>query len=289
MMPLEGFRADHACQIAQVSRAGFYRHYAEHEPRQADVAVRDLIQRIVLENRFYGYRRVTAELGQRGVVVNHKRVRRLMRLDNLLAVRKQRFVFTTDSRHTFAVYPNLADRLVLTALNQLWVADITYVRLRETFLYLAIVLDAYSRRVIGGELGEELNAGLVLGALDRALADRPVAPGIMHHSDRGVQYCSQAYVEKLQAHQFMISMSRTGNPYDNAKVESFMKTLKSEEVYLRQYRDQTDARSSIQRFLEEVYNAKRLHSALGYLPPAEFERRQRVQNKKEAAARQLPG
>jgi putative transposase len=288
MMQLEGFRADHACQIAQVSRGGFYRHYAEHEPRQADVAVRDLIQRIVLENRCYGYRRVTAELGRRGVVVNHKRVSRLMRLDNLLAVRKRRFVFTTDSRHTYAVYPPLAACLVLTAVNQLWVADITYVRLRETFLYLAIVLDAYSRRVIGWELGEDLSADLALGALNRALADRPVVPGIMHHSDRGVQYCSQAYVEKLQAHQFLISMSRTGNPYDNAKAESFMKTLKSEEVYLRQYRDQTDARASIQRFLEEVYNDQRLHSALGYLPPAEFERSQRVQNKKEAAPRQLP-
>jgi transposase InsO family protein len=288
MMQLEGFRADHTCQLAQVSRAGFYRHYTEHEPREADVAVRDLIQRIVLENRCYGYRRVTAELGRRGVVVNHKRVSRLMRLDNLLAVRKQRFVFTTDSRHTYAVYPHLAAGLGLTAVNQLWVADITYVRLRETFLYLAIVLDAYSRRVIGWELGEDLSADLALGALDRALADRPLAPGIMHHSDRGVQYCSLAYVEKLQAHQFLISMSRTGNPYDNAKAESFMKTLKSEEVYLRQYRDQTDARSSIQRFLEEVYNAQRLHSALGYLPPAEFERSQLGQSKKEAAARQLP-
>jgi len=288
MMPLEGFRADHACQIAQVSRAGFYRHYAEHEPRQADVAVRDLIQRIVLENRFYGYRRVSAELERRGVVVNHKRVLRLMRRDNLLAVRKQRYVFTTDSRHTYAVYPHLAARLALTAVNQLWVADITYVRLREAFLYLAILLDAYSRRVIGWELGEDLTADLALGALNRALADRSIAPGIMHHSDRGVQYCSQAYVERLQTHDFVISMSRTGNPYDNAKAESFMKTLKSEEVYLRQYRDQTDARASIQQFLEEVYNARRLHSALGYLPPAEFERHEHEQNQKEAAPRQLP-
>lgn len=274
-MQREGFQASHACQSALVSRAGFYRHYQEHEPRQAEVALRDLIQKIVLENRYYGYRRVTAELHHQGTVVNHKRVLRLMRADNLLAVRKRRFVFTTDSRHTYAVYPNLAARWTLTAINQLWVADITYVRLRETFLYLAIVLDAYSRRVIGWELSQDLRAELALGALNRALADRHIAPGILHHSDRGVQYCSQAYVEKLQAHHFIISMSRTGNPYDNAKAESFMKTLKSEEVYLHQYRDQEEARSSIQRFLEEVYNQKRLHSSLGYRSPDAFEDQQR--------------
>ena len=243
MMQFEGFQASHACDLAHVSRAGFYRHYEEHEPRQADVALRDLIQQIVLENRFYGYRRVTAELDHLGVVANHKRVLRLMRADNLLAVRKQRFVFTTDSQHGYAVYPNLAARLKLTGVNQLWVADITYVRLRETFLYVAIVMDAYSRRVVGWELGEELRAELALGALNRALADRP------------------------------IEMSRTGNPYDNAKAESFMKTLKSEEVYLHQYRDQEEARASIQRFIEEVYNRKRLHSALGYLAPDVFEQR----------------
>src|ERR1039458_209656 len=206
-------------------------------------------------------RRVTAELDHRGVVANHKRVLRLMRADNLLAVRKQRFVFTTDSQHGYAVYPNLAARLKLTGVNQLWVADITYVRLRETFLYVAIVMDAYSRRVVGWELGENLRAELALGALDRALADRRIEPGIVHHSDRGVQYCCHAYVEKLRAHDFAISMSRTGNPYDNAKAESFMKTLKSEEVYLHQYRDQEEARASIQRFIEEIYNGKRLHSS----------------------------
>lgn len=275
MMQLEGFQASHACEIARVSRAGFYRHYEEHEPRQAEVALRDLIQQIVLENRCYGYRRVTAELGHRGVVANHKRVLRLMRADNLLAVRKQRFVFTTDSRHGYAVYANLAARLQLTGVNQLWVADITYVRLRETFLYLAIVMDAYSRRVVGWELGEDLRAELALSALNRALADRPIEPGIVHHSDRGVQYCSQPYVERLQTHGFAISMSRAGNPYDNAKAESFMKTLKSEEVYLRQYRDQEEARASIQHFIEEVYNRKRLHSSLGYLSPTAFEQEHR--------------
>jgi len=271
MMQLEGFQANRACEIARLSRAGFYRHYAEHEPRQADVELRDLIQRIAMENRFYGYRRVTAELEHQGVVVNHKRVSRLMRADNLLAVRKRRYVFTTDSRHGYAVYSNLAARLPLNGVNRLWVADITYVRLREVFLYLAIVMDAYSRRVVGWELGEDLRAELALGALDRALADRSIEPGIVHHSDRGVQYCCQAYIEKLQTHGFVISMSRAGNPYDNAKAESFMKTLKIEEVYLQRYRDQEEARASIQRFIEEVYNRKRLHSSLGYLSPAAFE------------------
>lgn len=271
MMQLEGFRAEHACEMARVSRAGFYRHYEEHEPRQADVELRDAIQKIALENRCYGYRRVTAELQRQGTVVNHKRVLRLMRADNLLAVRKRRFVFTTDSSHTYAIYPNLAARLTVTGINQLWVADITYVRLRESFLYLAVVLDAFSRRVVGWELGEDLRAELARRALERALADRPIDPGIVHHSDRGVQYCCSAYVEKLQAHGLVISMSRTGNPYDNAKAESFIKTLKTEEVYLKQYRDQEDARASIHHFIEEVYNRKRLHSSLGYQSPATFE------------------
>jgi len=176
MMQREGFQSGRACEIARVSLAGFYRHYTEHEPRQADVDVRDLIHRIALENRFYGYRRVTAELARQGMVVNHKRVSRLMRADNLLAVRKRRFVFTTDSQHGYAVYPNLAARLKLTDVNQLWVADITYVRLREAFVYVAILMDAYSRRVVGWELSGDLSAELALGALDRALADRAIAP-----------------------------------------------------------------------------------------------------------------
>jgi putative transposase len=273
MMQLEGFHANHACDLTRVSRAGFYRHYAEHEPRQAELALRDQIQRIAVENRFYGYRRIAAELRSQGVLVNHKRILRLMRADNLLAVRKQRFVFTTDSQHPYAVFPNLAPRLTLTETNQLWVADITYVRLRETFLFLAVVLDAYSRKVIGWELGEDLRAELALTALARALASRAIHPGIVHHSDRGVQYCCDAYVEKLQAFGFLISMSRKGNPYDNARAESFMKTLKSEEVHLHRYRDLEDARHSIEHFIENVYNSKRLHSSLGYLPPVVFEQR----------------
>ncbi len=276
MMQLEGhLPIGQACDLTRVSRAGFYRHYDEHEPRQADMVLRDAIQRIVLDNRFYGYRRVTAELGNQGLVVNHKRVLRLMRLDNLLAVRKRRFVFTTDSRHTYVVYPNLTEGMRLTGVNQLWIADITYVRLREQFLYLAIVLDAFSRRAVGWELGEDLRAELAVMALDRALADRPVQPGIVHHSDRGAQYCSSVYVERLRSHGFAISMSRSGNPYENARAESFIKTLKCEEVYLRQYRDAEEARASIGHFIGEVYNRKRLHSALGYASPETFEAAQK--------------
>ena len=280
MMQLEGFSITHACQATQLSRAGFYRHWEEHEPHQADVELRHAIQNISLENRFYGYRRVTAQLNQQGWAVNHKRVLRLMRADNLLALRKRRYVLTTDSHHPFAIYPNLVPRLVLNGVNQLWVSDITYVRLRETFLYLAVVLDAYSRKAVGWELGHTLEASLAVAALEKALAARSIEAGLVHHSDRGVQYASGVYVELLESRGFLISMSRKGNPYDNAKAESFMKTLKCEEVYLRQYRDADDARASLGEFIDEVYNHKRLHSALGYQAPEVFEQ-------KEAAARQL--
>ena len=271
MPPREGFSAAEACRLAGVSRAGFYRQWEEHEPRQADVALRDAIHEIAVGNRALGYRRVHRELERRDWVVNHKRVLRLMRLDNLLALRKRRYVLTTDSRHPFAIYPNLTPRLVVDGSNQLWVADITYIRLRETFLYLAVILDAHSRKVVGWELGETLEASLAVAALDRALAQRTIAPGIVHHSDRGVQYASHDYVARLESRGFLISMSRKGNPYDNAKAESFMKTLKCEEVYLRQYRDRADAQQSIEHFLEAVYNRQRLHSALDYLSPDEFE------------------
>jgi transposase InsO family protein len=270
-MQLEGFSITEACRWSGVSRAGFYRHWEEHAPQQADVALRDAIHKIALENRLYGYRRVTAELRQRNWEVNHKRVVRLMRADNLLALRKRRYVLTTDSRHPFAIYPNLAGRLVVDGINQLWVADITYIRLRETFLYLAVVLDAHSRRAVGWELGDTLEASLAVSALRRALADRAIKAGIVHHSDRGVQYASHDYVALLEANGFLISMSRTGNPYDNAKAESFMKTLKCEEVYLQNYRDREEARSCLRHFIEDVYNRKRLHSSLGYQSPIAFE------------------
>lgn len=272
MMQLEGgFEVGLACEAAQVSRAGFYRHYEDHAPEQADIELRDAIQRIVIENRRYGYRRVQAALRDQGRIVNRKRVLRLMREDNLLCLPKRRFVLTTDSRHPYGVFPNLVAELPLRNVNEVWVADITYIRLREQFLYLAVILDAFSRRIVGWALDERLEAELAVAALDRALAERAIAPGIIHHSDQGVQYASKAYVDKLLESGFRISMSRKAAPWENAKAESFMKTLKTEEVYLRQYRTREDACTSIGKFLEEVYNRKRLHSALGYVSPIEFE------------------
>src|ERR1700682_1956210 len=255
-----------------LSRAGFYRWRLPLQGTPVEMELRDEMQRIALESPAYGYRRITYELQQRGFEINHKRVLRMMREDNLLCVRRRRaFVVTTDSRHNLPVYPNLAREIKPTAMNQLWVADITYIRLRTEFVYLAVVLDAYSRRVIGWALGRTLEAELALTALHMALIERQPPPGWMHHSDRGVQYASHAYTEMLKQHQATISMSRKGNPYDNAACESFMKTLKYEEVYRNEYPDFYDARASIGEFLERAYNQKRLHSALGYLPPAEFE------------------
>jgi len=262
---------DRACRLAGVARASYYRAWMEHSPRAAETGLRDRIQRISLAHRLYGTRRVTEALRAEGMVINRKRVQRLMRMDNLLALRKRRFLTTTDSRHSYAVYPNLAEGFAPTAPNQLWRADITYIRLREGFVYLAVILDAYSRRVIGWELGETLQAELALQALRRALAERTAPAGLIHHSDRGVQYCSGAYVQKLRAAGIALSMSRAGNPYDNATAESFLRTLKCEEVYLTQYRDLEDARERIGEFLESYYNRVRLHSSLGYRTPAAFE------------------
>ena len=273
MAQREGFLIGKACQLAGVSRAGFYRQWAKHEPREAETDLRDAIQKIVLANRNYGYRRVTAALRQQGCRENHKRVLRLMRADNLLALQKQRkFVGTTNSRHGLLMYSNLAAGLEVTGIDQLWVADITYIRLLVEFVYLAVILDAFSRRVIGWALERTLEDDLTLQALGMALKRRNPAAGLVHHSDRGVQYASRDYTALLLEHGIRISMSRRGNPYDNALAESFIKTLKYEEVYRQEYRDLTEARASIPRFLEHVYNQKRLHSALGYLPPAEFEK-----------------
>jgi len=234
--------------------------------------LRDAIQRIALEFPSYGWPRMTAELRWRGWAVNHKRVYRLMRGDNLLCLRKRKFVVTTDSAHGLPVYPNLAHEMVLTGIDQLWVADLTYIRLELEFVYLAVILDAFSRRAIGWALDRTLEDELTLQVLRMGLEQRRPTPGLVHHSDRGVQYASREYTDLLLAHGIQISMSRTANPWDNAMAESFLKTLKYEEVYRQEYRDMAEARASIQRFLEKVYNQKRLHSALGYRPPAEFER-----------------
>ena len=271
-------------ELGQVSRASFYRfEESTHPGHDADMDLRDAIQRIALEWPSYGRPRITAELRRHGWKVNPKRVYRILREDNLLCIRKRKFMVTTDSNHGRKIYPNLARTMVLTGMDQLWVADITYIRLREEFVFLAVILDAYSRRVIGWALDRTLEDSLTLAALRMALARRIVQSGLVHHSDRGSQYASGGYTDLLKENRIGVSMSRKGNPWDNAACESFMKTLKYEEVFRSEYRDLQEALLSIREFLEKIYNQKRLHSALGYLPPAEFER-----NHKEAAARQLP-
>jgi transposase InsO family protein len=250
-----------------LSRAGFYRSRLPRRASPVELEIRDEMQKIAVEFPAYGYRRMTAELRKRGFNINHKRVLRMMREDNLLCVRRRKFMVTTDSRHNLPVYPNLAGGMRPTGINQLWVADITYIRLQVEFVYLSVVLDAFSRRrVIGWALGRTLEAELAVAALRMALLERQPPAGLVHHSDRGVQYASLGYTALLKEHQAQISMSRKGNPYDNAACESFMKTLKCEEVYRNEYRDFQEARRCIREFLERVYSQKRLHSALGRPP-----------------------
>lgn len=264
--------AQRKCEIAGIARSSYYRSLkSQHVDNHEEIKLHDQIQDICLSMPRYGYRRVTAELYRRSYFVNHKCVLRLMREDNLLCLRKKRWIRTTDSAHGYRIYPNLVQGITLTQPNQLWVADITYVRLVREFVYVAVILDAFSRRVIGWALSRHIDAQLSISALKMALETRIVTPGLIHHSDQGVQYAATEYTDLLKSHSISISMSRRGNPYDNAMAESFIKTLKYEEVHLNEYETFDDAYDNIGHFIDNLYNLKRLHSALEYRPPIEFE------------------
>ena len=258
------------CALFGVSRTWYYTH-PDPAAASGDVALRDAIEELVLAFPGYGYRRVTRQLQRDGWNVNHKRVLRVMREEALLCQLARRFVVTTDSRHAGRRYPNLIAAQTPTRLDQVWQADITYIRLPTTFVYLACVLDGYSRRCVGWALSRAIDTDLTLAALEMALSFRQPEPGLIHHSDQGVQYASVAYVARLEQAGVRSSMAGSGNPDENAKAESFFKTLKTEEVYLKDYRTMHDAQANLQCFIEEVYHRKRLHSSLGYLPPVEFE------------------
>jgi transposase InsO family protein len=261
------------CHLAVVSRAGYYRHLEEVAPDEAEMAARAAIQEVVLRHRRrYGYRRVTEDLHRQGTVINHKRVARIMREDNPLAIRYRKYILTTNARHDYQVYLNLAARMTVTAVNQLWVADITYIRLRTEFVFLAVAIDRYSRKAIGWALDRSLTATVAVTALQQAIGRRQPPPGVVHHSDRGTQYASAEYAAALKAGQMLPSVSRPANPYDNAACESFMKTLKQEEIYCNQYADFDRLSRHLEEFLGAYYDRLRLHSALGYRTPEEFER-----------------
>jgi transposase InsO family protein len=273
-----GLSIERMCQLVPVSRRSFYRSLKEKQPVEEETEVRSIIQRIAVEHRRrYGYRRITAELRRRGMQVNHKRVVRIMREDNLLALQPKCFRVTTNSSHNFEIYLNLAARMKLTGINQLWVADITYIRLKAEFVYLAVILDGFSRKVVGWALDRTLGMQLTVGALEQAIERRQPQPGLVHHSDRGLQYARGEYIAILEKHHMIPSMSRPANPYDNASCESFIKTLKREEIYANKYNDLEHLRANIEEFIEEYYNRLRLHSALGYQSPEEFERKAECQ------------
>lgn len=274
MMRLQGkaLSVERLCQLTGVSRAGYYRQQVEQEPKQEEMRIRAAIQEIAIAHRRrYGYRRIQRELTNRGLQVNHKRVVRLMGEDNLLAIGRRKFIVTTDSDHELTVYWNVAARMKVSGVNQLWVADITYIRLQEEFVYLAVVIDRFSRRVVGWSLDRSLASRLAMAALEQAIELRQPGVGLVHHSDRGVQYACGDYQKLLETRQMIPSMSRAGNPYDNAVCESFMKTLKQEEIYCCEYRGLEELREHVEEFIDRYYNRQRMHSALGYRTPQEFE------------------
>lgn len=252
-----------------LSRSTYY--HKSKSKHISDEALTTLIEEIVEEFNGYGYRRVTLELSRRGISVNHKKVLRIMRERGLLCKPKRRYVRTTDSNHSFHIYPNLLEEHTVTDINQVWVSDITYIRMFYGFVYLAVILDLFSRKAVGFAVSAKIDTTLTLRALRMAIDNRDPPRGLIHHSDRGTQYASNDYVNLLQQYGLRISMSRKGNPYDNATAESFMKTLKNEEVYLWEYRTLADVEKRLPYFIEHVYNRKRLHSSIGYMPPDEFE------------------
>ena len=257
-----------------LSRSTYYKSPSQEARRLREAsraALRGAIEDVVAEWPAYGYRRVTRELRRRGIVANHKRVARIMREEALTPRKVRRFLVTTDSGHTLPVFPNLAKDFSSTGPDQLWVADITYIRLRSAFVFLSVLLDAWSRRVVGYAVGKLLDAQLTLTALEAAIASRRPGSGLIHHSDRGGQYAARDYRDRLDQLGIRGSMARKGNPYDNAYAESFLKTLKHEEIYMYEYKTMGDVVERLPLFLEEVYNRRRLHSALGYVPPEEFE------------------
>jgi putative transposase len=262
------------CRSAEVSRAGFYRDWQQQQPQEAETEIRDQIQKIALKRRRYGYRRITAMLKNAGVSVGECVVRRILRSDNLLAVGKRKFVATTASKHTYTVHSNLVQYVKVERVNQVWVADMTYIRLGREFAYMAVVLDVYSRKVVGWSLGRALTSTLTLAALNLALAERKPGRGLVHHSDRGSQYACHDYVERLEACGALISMSRPARPWENAYCESFMNTLKREEINARAYSTIEQLKSNIEEFIEQYYNRERLHSALAYQSPEHFEKQQ---------------
>jgi transposase InsO family protein len=248
----------------------YYKPKGNLDKKKRDADIADAIEKICYEYPYYGYRRVTAALRRKGIAVNHKKVLKLMKKMDIACRKRKRFVSTTDSRHSLRTYPNLAKDLVLSRTDQLWCADITYIRILTGFVYLAAIIDAFSRKIVGYAIGRTLGRKLTLEALKMAIRDRNTG-SLIHHSDQGIQYCSHEYTDLLNANDILISMSAKGSPYDNAFIESFFKTLKAEEVYLWEYETYADITSRIPYFIEDVYNSRRLHSSLGYLPPEEFE------------------